>query len=116
MADCNCVGQYESKANWKREHRAGSQTHLFSSGKRLPLETGPMDWIKDAYPLKRITIELQGTPYSELGSLVNQLDEIKQKVLDGCTSGCDCDDDFGYRVTVSQSESEFDLWRPGVLE
>ncbi|AXC16445.1 hypothetical protein ACPOL_7255 (plasmid) [Acidisarcina polymorpha] len=40
-------------------------------------------WREHAYPLKRITIELQGTRHSELASMIQELDEVKEKLLEG---------------------------------
>ena len=36
-------------------------------------------WKEHAYPLRRITIQLQGTRRSELTDIINQLDEVKEK-------------------------------------
>jgi hypothetical protein len=44
-------------------------------------------WKEHAYPLRRITIQLQGTRQSELTDIINQLDEVKAKLLERFTSG-----------------------------
>jgi hypothetical protein len=63
-------------------------------------------WKEHAYPLRRITIQLQGTRRSELTDIINQLDEVKAKLLERFTSGLHHDDDFGYQFVVSDSEQE----------
>jgi hypothetical protein len=47
-------------------------------------------------------------PYrrSELTDIINQLDEVKAKLLERFTSGLRHDDDFGYQFVVSDSEQE----------
>jgi hypothetical protein len=61
-------------------------------------------WKEHAHPLKQITIRLQGTRRSEVKSIINLLDEVKAKLLEGFTSGINHDDDFGYQFMLSESE------------
>jgi hypothetical protein len=62
-------------------------------------------WKEHAYPLKAITIQIQGTRRSELSSMIAQLDEIKLKLLSGLTQGREHDDDFGYRFDVQSNQT-----------
>lgn len=56
-------------------------------------------WIEHAYPLKQITIQLQGTKRSDRAAIVNQLETVLAKLRAGQSQGEDHDDDFGYRFT-----------------
>lgn len=62
-------------------------------------------WKEQAYPLKRITIELQVTRHSDIEGVLHELDEIREKLLEGYKSGSHHDDDFGYRFVVCESET-----------
>jgi len=63
-------------------------------------------WKEHAYPLKQITIQLQGTRHSEIRSIIEQLDEVKAKLLEGFVEGTSHDDDFGYRFVLSREGEE----------
>jgi len=66
-------------------------------------------WKEHAYPLKGVTIQLQGTRHSTVEDLVHQLDEIKARLMDGYKAGLHHDDDYGYRFesTDAQTQSIF---------
>jgi hypothetical protein len=70
-------------------------------------------WKEHAYPLKSVTIQLQGTRHTTVESLLHQLDEIKAQLMDGCKTGEHHDDDYGYRFesTEAQSHSIFPAQR-----
>jgi len=40
-------------------------------------------WKEQAYPLKQITIRLQGTRRSDINSVISLLDEVKATLLEG---------------------------------
>jgi|GEM_PF-3019462 len=61
----------------------------------------PQEWIDHAYPLKRITIELQGTRHSSLDSMLSQLKKVEERIKEGQECGEASDDDFGYKFAVS---------------
>jgi hypothetical protein len=63
-------------------------------------------WKEHAYPLKHITIEIQATRHFDIESMIKELDEIKVKLMEGCTSGLHHDDDSGYRFGVLESKTE----------
>jgi len=63
-------------------------------------------WKAYAYPLKQITIVVQGRQNSTAADLIEQLDEIKAKLLEGFRTGLHHDDDFGYKFEVSDSEQQ----------
>ncbi|MFY1903645.1 hypothetical protein ACOTBZ_28570 [Achromobacter xylosoxidans] len=63
------------------------------------------NWIEHAYPLKQITVQLQGTRHSELVTLINLLQTVITRLEAGDLSGSEHDDDFGYRFAVSESTS-----------
>lgn len=54
------------------------------------------EWRQHAYPLKQITIRLQGTRRSNNESIINQLETIAARLRAGDVSGYQHDDDFGY--------------------
>ena len=60
-------------------------------------------WREQAYPLKQITIRLQGTRHSDVPHIVAQLDKIRDRLLQGDITGTDHDDDFGYAFSVAES-------------
>jgi len=60
-------------------------------------------WREFAYPLKQITIKLQGTRHSDLPHIIAQLDTIRKRLMQGDTFGTDHDDDFGYVFSVAES-------------
>ncbi|WP_058048818.1 hypothetical protein [Janthinobacterium sp. Ant5-2-1] len=58
------------------------------------------NWIKHAYPLQQITIELQGTRHSKREDVIGQLETVLAKLKKGELEGVLHDDDFGYRFQV----------------
>lgn len=69
------------------------------------------EWIKHAYPLQQITIQLQGTRRSDQADIINQLENVLTRIRKGDVFGEDHDDDYGYRFVVdqaSQAPSFFD--------
>lgn len=63
-------------------------------------------WIEHAYPLKRITVQAQGTRHSDLKDMADQLREIAGLIDAGHLIGQDDDDDFGYCFTVEVDKTE----------
>ena len=69
------------------------------------------EWIKHAYPLQQITIQLQGRRGSHREHIINQLETVLKRLRNGEHFGEDHDDDFGYRFKLeptSQGPSFFD--------
>lgn len=54
------------------------------------------DWIAKAYPLKQITIIIQGQKFSTREEMISQLSEITTRLKLGDDAGEHYDDDFGY--------------------
>lgn len=61
-------------------------------------------WRAHAYPLKQITIQLQGTRHSSRESMIDQLETVLERLRAGDTSGCRHDDDYGYAFRVADSD------------
>lgn len=67
-------------------------------------------WVAHAYPLQQVTIRLQGTRHSDRAAVIQQLEEVIERLRAGDTNGEVHDDDFGYRFEVipaSQGPSFF---------
>ncbi len=60
-------------------------------------------WRAHAYPLKQITIQLQGTRHSSHDSIVQQLETVLARLRAGDTAGASHDDDFGYQFQAVES-------------
>ena len=58
------------------------------------------NWIKHAYPLQQIMIQLQGTRHSSRADLVDQLETVPARLKKGELEGTSHDDEFGYRFQV----------------
>lgn len=63
-------------------------------------------WIEHAYPLKRITVQVQGTRHSDLKDMADQLRRVADLIDAGQLTGKDDDDDFGYCFTVESDETQ----------
>lgn len=61
-------------------------------------------WVKHAYPLQQISIQLQGTRHSKVEEVIGQLEVVLERLKKGDRAGTSHDDDFGYRFEV-QTES-----------
>jgi len=61
------------------------------------------NWIKHAYPLQQITIQLQGTRHSNREDVIGQLETVLAKLKKGELEGVLHDDDFGYRFQVQSA-------------
>jgi hypothetical protein len=59
------------------------------------------EWLAHAYPLKSITIKLQGTKHSTLDAMINQLNDVADRIKAGDFLGYEHDDDFGYWFEVA---------------
>lgn len=69
------------------------------------------EWIEKAYPLQKISIQLQGTRHSASNHIINQIETVSERIRNGDIFGEEHDDDFGYRFAVelaSQGPSFFD--------
>lgn len=65
-------------------------------------------WIKHAYPLQKITIQLQGTRHNERKAVINQLEIVLNRLQSGDLFGESHDDDYGYRFfTEPESGNSF---------
>ncbi|WP_052504165.1 hypothetical protein [Pseudomonas oryzihabitans] len=54
------------------------------------------EWIDHAYPLKQLTIKLQGTRHSDTSDIIKLLESVVAQLKAGETAGSVQDDDFGY--------------------
>ncbi len=61
------------------------------------------NWVKHAYPLHQITVQLQGTCRSNRYAIIDQLEEVIARLKRGEQQGESHDDDFGYRFKVQSS-------------
>lgn len=59
------------------------------------------NWIAHAYPLRQISVLLQGTRHQEKDDIINQLETVLSRLRSSDLSGCHHDDDFGYSFDVS---------------
>lgn len=58
------------------------------------------DWIRHAYPLQQITVQLQGTRHSKREDIITQAESVLERLKRGEMQGEHHDDDFGYRFNV----------------
>ncbi len=64
------------------------------------------NWIRHAYPLKLISVQVQGSRHSIMEDMANQLRDVAQLIDEGKLSGQSSDDDFGFRFVVDNGRSE----------
>lgn len=64
------------------------------------------NWKAHAYPLKRVTIDLQATRHTNRAALAAQLVEVAERLKAGDSEGEDHDDDYGYRFIVIEQTEE----------
>jgi hypothetical protein len=57
-------------------------------------------WINQAYPLKQISVQVQGTRHSDRAALIALLETAVARLRAGDQHGLEHDDDFGYRFEV----------------
>jgi hypothetical protein len=62
-------------------------------------------WIAHAYPLQKITVQLQGTKHSSRESIIGLLETVLSRLRLGDLTGQDHDDDFGYRFIVEPASA-----------
>jgi len=60
------------------------------------LEDRQLQWEQHAHPLKRLTIEVQGTRHSDKEALLALVNDVSALLASGEVSGREHDDDFGY--------------------
>ncbi len=60
-------------------------------------------WIDHAYPLQKVTVQLQGTKHSDRADIIGQLETVLARLRSGDLMGHDHDDDFGYRFAVESA-------------
>lgn len=60
------------------------------------LEDRQLQWAQHAHPLKRLTIEVQGTRHSDKKAMLALVNEVSALLASGEVSGRKDDDDFGY--------------------
>jgi hypothetical protein len=58
-------------------------------------------WRQHAYPLFRVDVTLQGTRHSKHENVFGQMETVLERLKKGEVSGCDHDDDFGYKFVVT---------------
>jgi hypothetical protein len=58
------------------------------------------EWIAHAYPLQQITVQVQGTRHSDRNAMIDQLEEVIERLKRGDMKGVSHDDDFGYRFNL----------------
>ena len=54
------------------------------------------EWIEHAYPLRQVTIKLQGTKHSSREAIIDLLDAVLLRLKNGESYGYAHDDDYGY--------------------
>ena len=59
-----------------------------------------IDWAMNAHPLKQIIVRLQGTRHSDPASMLQQVEEVVDRIKNGDLHGESSDDDFGYMFSV----------------
>lgn len=59
-----------------------------------------IDWAMHAHPLKQIIIKIQGTRHSEPEIMLQQVEEVVDRIKRGDVQGESSDDDFGYEFSV----------------
>lgn len=62
-------------------------------------------WEDHVYPLKQVTIKLQGTRHSRLEDIIDQLDIVARRLRDGSVIGECHDDDSGYSFTLEEQSN-----------
>jgi hypothetical protein len=60
-------------------------------------------WRAHAYPLKQLTVRVQGTRLHDKDALVGQLATVTDRLRAGDTGGHHHDDDFGYSFELTDS-------------
>jgi len=60
-------------------------------------------WVKHAYPLQQIVIQLQGTRHSYREAVIAQLETVLARLRAGEKKGSVHDDDFGYAFEVIEA-------------
>lgn len=63
-------------------------------------------WVEHAYPLKLITVQVQGTRHCNFKEMANQLRKVADLIDAGQLDGSDDDDDFGYRFVIEDGKTE----------
>ena len=53
-------------------------------------------WVAHAYPLKQVTVKVQGTRHSSKTDLIELLEIVVARLRQGDATGSTHDDDFGY--------------------
>lgn len=106
------VKEAEALSNYALD---GEVTDVFDQ--RLPpvieelgedVERVQAEWRAHAYPLKQITICLQGTRWSDKNRIINQLEGITERLRSGDIEGHDHDDDFGYSFAfIADGDASF---------
>lgn len=62
-------------------------------------------WIDHAYPLQKVTVQLQGTKHSDPENIISQLETVLSRLRAGDLAGEEHDDDFGYRFAVEPASA-----------
>lgn len=70
-----------------------------------PVQSVSASWIAYAYPLKQISVNLQGTKFSDRASIIAQLETVLARLRSGDLKGQNHDDDFGYSFTVEDASA-----------
>nr|WP_280971450.1 hypothetical protein [Cupriavidus gilardii] len=91
--------EQRAKETWRKQQEAGTGFQKMLAIVES-MGVSKSAWSCHAYPLQRITIQLQGTRHSERNSIIAQLDTIKARLLAGDINGTEHDDDFGYSFEV----------------
>lgn len=69
------------------------------------------EWVDHAYPLQKLTVQLQGTKHSHFNDIIGELETVLTRLRAGDVVGEMHDDDYGYRFTfeaASPGPSFFD--------
>jgi hypothetical protein len=75
--------------------------NLYSEVNTMPNQK----WIDHAYPLKLLTVQVQGTRHSDLKDMADQLRKVADMIDQGATNSREDDDDFGFCFTVETNKT-----------
>lgn len=92
--DINSVISAEQRGSVAVREAAPEEPHI---------EEANESWRQHAYPLLRADITLQGTRHSTHENVFGQLETVLERLKKGEVSGCDHDDDFGYKFVVTSN-------------
>jgi hypothetical protein len=70
-----------------------------------PFQINPT-WKAHAYPLKLLTVHIQGTRRTEVELLARELERVAERLRNGDFRGESHDDDYGHRFVLETDKDE----------